>query len=685
MVDIRIIREAVKLSQGDLAELVGITRQNLWLIEMGKSTPKLETARRIVAAIADAFQAQQPLQNRHLDAMVREFLANPFGFTPIDPTPSTKRGPGRPKNEASNPSKKEPAAEQASAAACLIEPAREGVSSSLGENPPPRDETPVIHTQSCDFSLPKSAAKAWPLALGSRAERSAFIDRCFDQPWALRWSKESRRDKIVKALNKMARIKIRERSACEFTSAKREIIFNLVAPPYQSHRKTNWHSKGADDKHAFGSCKSSLKAVLETEAIRRALREALSGEVPSFQYCYDLIREKLPVDSYGEVKDPLQKTIGFRPAYDGHVLLADATGIPVRVQGAWGAKREGAEGNRRGFQKHWLHLGVDVASAHTWIYPTFSDNEAAGWHPFLKWLLLDQLGYVPEHLSVDQVSGVFTWLCDPDDRLASPNLSREVLLWLAAGCKPYIHQPKRPTGGAHAEVTVKGVKDEFNRITVRKALEKELAGHGLKIARHFDSQQELHAAITELRESVNDRHLARAGDTRVNLWNDAESAALRDQRALVSNARDIWEDIVDRTKVAQVNGNYLIGKSLNGQRITADLTTALDFKAQECPALVFPTGLRVGDDPEGLRVLIIQERQGQPIYHVAEAKAALKDKRGFDERKPIFGEGKFIAAPDTQQDQLSKIRAREAAVHRERVGALREGTTGEPVATRVYE
>ena len=380
--------------------------------------------------------------------MVREFLANPFGFTPHDPTPSN-RGPNRPKNETASASKKAPAAEQASAAACLVEPTRKEVSSSLGENPPTRDQNPIVYAQSCDFSLLKSAAKAWPLALGSRADRNAFIDLCFNQPWALRWSPESRRDKIVRALNKTARIKIRARGACDFATAKRDTIFNII--------------------------------------------------------------------------------------------------------------------------------------------------------------------------------------------------------------------------------------------TVRKALEKELAGHGLKIARHFDSQQELHAAITELRESVNERHLARAGDTRINLWNDPESAAIRDSRALVSNARQIWEGIVDRTKVAQVNGRYLIGKSMSGQRISADLTTDLEFKPQECPALVFPTGLRVGDDPEGLRVLIIQERQGQPIYHIAEAKASSKDKRGFDERKPIFGEGKYVAAPDTQQDQLSKFRKQEIEIHRERVSALREGTTGEPVAARVFE
>jgi hypothetical protein len=541
-----------------------------------------------------------------------------------------------------------------------------------GENPPPP----------CDHAILTSAAKAWRHMEKSQRNVTAFVRACWHQPWAFGWAESCRRKKIMTALNRAAGIKLRDRAPDADVQKTRAAILSIIGPPYADHRKRDQHSKGAYDAHAFGSAKACLQGVLDTPAIQKALTEAV-GEIPTFNYCYELVRSSLHVDSYAEVKDHIQQTIGFRPAYDGHVLLADATGLPVRVDGAWGAKNPGSRGNKNGFQKHWLHMAVDVGSAYSWIHPTFSDNEASGWPPFLSWLLIDQLQYAPEHLSVDEVSGVFSWLRDPAAD-GIPNLPAEVLLWLAAGVKPYVHAPGRPTGGAHAEVNIKGAKNTLARITIRRALEKELAGQGLKKSRHFDSQAELLSTIGELREKINARHLGRAGDTRVNLWNDAESAAKRSLRALVPNAAAIWREIVSRTKTASVSGKTIMGKS-GGSRIVADISTDLDFKPLDCPALVFPCGLRVGDDPELRRVLLVEPRPGQPVYHLAEAKVALRDRRGFDLRQPIYGTG-YVAAAETRNDQIQKFRDEASELHRARVSALKTGTTGTTdTAETIYE
>jgi hypothetical protein len=100
----------------------------------------------------------------------------------------------------------------------------------------------------------------------------------------------------------VAGVKLRSRAPDTEVQRTRDTIFEIIAPPFADHRKRNKHSKGAYDDHSFGSAKSTLQGVLDVEAIQRALVQAV-GAVPSFDYCYKLIRERLPIDSHAEVQD----------------------------------------------------------------------------------------------------------------------------------------------------------------------------------------------------------------------------------------------------------------------------------------------------------------------------------------------------------------------------------------------
>lgn len=51
MVDIRALRKAHKLSLSKLGEAVGITRQAVSQIELGKSKPDVETAKKLGAVL----------------------------------------------------------------------------------------------------------------------------------------------------------------------------------------------------------------------------------------------------------------------------------------------------------------------------------------------------------------------------------------------------------------------------------------------------------------------------------------------------------------------------------------------------------------------------------------------------------------------------------------------------------
>lgn len=506
---------------------------------------------------------------------------------------------------------------------------------------------------------------------------------------------------IQKKLSYDSAIRIRSSAGSDPDIAKRrKIIADVIGPAFTKHRKENTHSKGAYATRCLGSRRKTLEAVLDTPQIAGGLKAELGilaaqaenpklAEFPSLEYCLSILREIVGnVDARSEHLDHLQRTIGWRPRFCGEVICADYTGFPVWVDGAHDELPEGVSGNKRGFQKHGLHTAVDVGSAYTWLRPTFRDNEFAEWPEFLRWLYFEQLDWAPPFIVVDQVSGVWKNFHSPrvgDDGF--PALHPNVLAIPAIGSQPYVHQPERATGNAHIETANRIVKDEATYLSVKSALTKELSGHGLTKARKFNSQLEYTRFIGELRERAAKRFLARGGDTRENLLACPEDIAKRQRFLRAPDAGERYLDVVSRTKLARVVGRDLVSRT-GGIKAWASVDTeslalAQDFAhreihAQEWLAYCFPAGLQKADDPEALRVLLIEPRKGQPCYHMLTAHAAKKDRLGFDTRKPHFGE--FIAQSDRRQDLLSKMRDEMDREHRARVTALKQGTTDEPIA-----
>jgi hypothetical protein len=314
----------------------------------------------------------------------------------------------------------------------------------------------------------------------------------------------------------------------------------------------------------------------------------------------------------------------------------------------------------------------------------------AGWPGALEeWFWA--LGYAPESFNCDQASALFDCLRHIGVEGRVP--PRGILLWLAAGVEPYVHAQARPSGGSHAEAGVKAAKDHLNRLCVKRAVERELAGCGLQRARKFGSELEFGQVFAEFRATANNR-VFRGAQTRAEFW--ALGAEQRAARALAENLREITREVdghpvrrVDEilacARVVPLCGGRLPVR-VHGRAVAADLTAgALELlRKRECPAadlaaVVCQGGLRAGDDPDLVRVVVIQpnERGGQPRYHAVEARCAQVDEYFQDLRKPVRGE--YRGRVEGTADALARARETAAREHRERVGALREGTTGEVV------
>jgi hypothetical protein len=256
-------------------------------------------------------------------------------------------------------------------------------------------------------------------------------------------------------------------------------------------------------------------------------------------------------------------------------------------------------------------------------------------------------------------------------------------LWLAAGVFPHVHKPNCPTAGAAVEITVKGIKRDANKLFVRRNVDAELSGEGIQKSRYFEAQIEAENFLKELKDTVNGRFLARANNTRINLWNEAEGVAKRAERALVPNAHEIWKKIVYDSRVVMVRGNRLIDPKTEKVLPNIEPDVELNFKDQKesWPALIFPQGLRVGDDPEKWRMLIVEPRPGQPLFHQATVRETLRDNRGFALSKARIGE--YHALPDKHADKLHKENDLNKQIWRETAAskkqAIRTGTDDENV------
>jgi hypothetical protein len=484
-------------------------------------------------------------------------------------------------------------------------------------------------------------------------------------------------EEIIRHFRRNTGKTLRQRARDPQVQAKRRRIYEIISGAIACTRKRLTQSKGAYDEHTSISRRKTIIEVLDNHQILAALQNEL-GEIPTVDYALKLYAEFAGrVDSVTESEDHLTKLLGWRAPWDGYVLVADFTGLDVRVDRHHDTVPIGQKGNRRGFQKLWLGNAVDASSAKNWIYPHFADNEQAGWVGFIEWLYLEQLQYAPPHLVVDRISGVFDQLLDLSVDNKHLSLSPAVALVLLSGTAPYVHQGGRATGGAPVEISNKITKDEARSLLVRRALRQELSGHGLVSDIKRMTQLEFTALLGDLQTRMDQRYLARAGDTRINLWNDADSVAERAKLALVSDAAERWRPMAEQIKVGVAHHNNLVTR-LDGEKVFAEINFPEPERVQGWAGLVIPCGLRVNEDSEAKRVLLVEPTKGQPRLHLVSANICKKDKRGWDLRRPIFGEG-FIAQPDSQADQFARERDRKDREYRTRVEALRDGTTDEPI------
>ena len=479
--------------------------------------------------------------------------------------------------------------------------------------------------------------------------------------------------------------RLRERPVDLALKERDERIHGLLGAAYSEFRREE-HCKGPWLERSVGSRRKILERLLASPRMQAALLDEAGG-IPSLSQVERIVRARQgAVDARVEWKPHLDMTIGFRAEYAGQCFVLDATGFPVRVKNSKG-------GNQK-YERRWGHFCFDVASGKGWAYSRPGDSEHAGWDAALKEFFFSQ-DFAPEWLNVDQASGLFDGLRHIGEE-KEVKLSEGVLLWLAAGCKPYCHASARPTGGAYVEQNIRAAKDAFNALLVGKAVEKQLAGLGLHPARKFESELAFEAVYREFQAGLNKRTY-RGAASREELWRLPSAVTARAKRALAENLSAPapcstrhaplfnWQYSIARARVSRLQGARLSAR-VNGKAQAADLTresldqlAAAGVRPTEMLALTMPGGMRAGDEPDLVRVVIVEaERYGQPKYHASEARCARVDEYFQDARKP--GPGVYHGAFEGAQDVFRRTADAAAASWRKRVTGLKEATNDVPVS-----
>lgn len=714
---IEISRRALGIRQEDLARLVGISRPTLVAIEHGKVSPRLNTYERMMQFLSDEYQRKAPLTPAEIDAIVRKFLN-------LESTPP--RGPGRPKGKTECNSPRERTAVHTSAStsstihaskASESEPSfgsqddltaptstpndsnpttssepeskGRGFLPTVGENPFRRAKTPAVIWESGLLndisyagSILRQIASLEPVPQKLLGE---FKSDCAKQMWALeKWNENFREKKAYDFLAKKFNIRLRKRGKDEGVQARHDHILKTVSPAISWLRKNSTHSKGAYDTRTFGFRRQMIEEVLARPDVSSALADPETGELPTVAMVERVFREAgHRVDPRSEPDNFVQETIGWRPRFAGDVILADWTGLPINIQGtAFEVLNKKTKAKERHFKKFGMHLAVDAATNFTWGDQTFGDNEFATWPRFLEWMLFDALGYAPNFLVMDRVSGVIKSLLNSDPEDKHPNVMAEVLAWVAAGVQFHVHTPERANAKGHVEVAAKLMKHrELNQLTVRRCLEKHMQGTLTK-PRDLVAHSEVLRLVRAMSENANKRVISRDGTRlgrRDEIWENAEDVALREERAFTENARHEWREIVSRAKLVWVAGKtaYL---RLDGKKFIAEIggfeEAGLRLK-EDATAWIVPPLPGVSVDPDQYRVCLIEDRKGMPKMHALTARISAKDRFGFDTMRPFLGAG-YQSKPATNADQTKRSIDFAASTYAKSVTA-RQATTDEEV------
>lgn len=680
---LQFVIQSLGLKQVQVAQQVGISQQHLTGIIAGRDKPSFEVATNLVTLLRSRFLE---IKGVTIPPEVAEIVKAKLWPPPPDFTPSsTPRGPGR-------PPKNKPQKGGLETSSQTPLPASTPAAQALQVTPEPavneRREEQAWTSERSMQSL-NDFARAYYAPGLNNAQRRAIIEVVRQRfPEFLMKSEGAIRVKLKRLSGQRAQL--RRRGKDDYAQERKARILEAVGPALAWLRQNSTQSKGAYDLRTFGFRRQTLEQILRVPRFMEAATHPETGETPTLEYVERVLREAgWNVDARNEPQDFIQRMLGWRPRYAGDVILADWTGLPIKVEGQVFEVVNRKTGKKESkYKKFGAHLAVDAATNFTWLDETFGDNEQATWPAFLSRLLFTSLQSAPNFLIMDKVSGVVTSLlnADPENRTGIPCMP-EVLAWVAAGVRMIVHTPERANAKGHVEVAAKLVKHrELNALTVRNCLARHMRGE-LATPRKIPSHAEALSVLRKLAGNANTRILTRDGaqiGQRAELWTAADEQARRAERALEPGAQQDWRGVVSRAKCVRVDGRT-IRLRFDGVRYAAELQ-GLDeagvSRAVRGVAWILPPLPARHLDPEAYQVCLIQEpdQGGLPRFHSLTARVSKKDKYGFDEIRPFLGEG-YHALPNTQQDEVARTRDLAATAWAAQVKALKQGTTDEPVSS----
>ena len=638
----------------------------------------------LLESFSSWYAANKPLKPEYIDVAFRSALYDLWPKPPVDPGSARGKGKQSRFSRGGNISPVKVAPHQKSAHRIQLVAARldartlNVVSAPISEPDPIKESpapdldraakrgvefspfpTPALFSwSSSDLSDEARAVRLWrdlscmqPLP---RGVMDAFIEAIITQRPT--WMGAPTRGAIVAKLRRASGTRLRARTADDQLSKRKEALARFTLG-YVAQIEGQGHSKGAYQRRSWMSFRPALESLLDVGEWRQRADEILGRDVnlPLLERIFrPLFGGLSPMERAAE--DYMQRTLGFRAEYAGQVVQIDGSELPVNVLNGWGRAR------KDGDLAQTFLVCTDMDSLRSMIYREASTSEVHLYDPALQeWLF--RLGFAPEMTIGDEIGRAFNALRYLKEGEA-PTLTLGVRLWLAAGVKPYCHKPGNPRGKAAVESGgVKSFKNVVKRFLSARWVAKELAGcapyyKGAADYRTVESESDWRGMLQQCEQALNNKLLQRAGLTRQETWDSDElGVQKRNERALAPDARETFREICNRARVWQVAGNTKLLARHNGQKAFADLLTPLPDSATDRLAVMFPAGLRAGDEKYGgdlWRGVVVQDRAGQPTYHAIEALYAKRSHSGVDLSMPTIHDH-VQALPEREHER--KLRA----------------------------
>lgn len=729
----------------DLAQRTGLSRQGLYLIESGKTRPKIDTLLKIIKALRGAYEGlPPPLPYPAVDAAVREFLESGWkpeellemersvGGCPTDPgggggkkratrwwcdackrnhngtAPKNCKGAITCRSDATEPTPKPSlpksedtclAAEQCSPSGLNMSNANSNVARVALESLRESSETLRAKLDSSSWNADQVvAATYWLTELGIQWNR-------VDLP---KWSHAYYENNVPGIKNDLRRIIIELIANCPTYKDKttRGAIVQKLKRERQKHGKALARVKDADARKHDGWLRALRivagrlkdyddKATVSKGAyqdrapyddapkVAAIMRETESlvqtelGYVPTLETVMRKLHEVYgSLDKRERVQRIFDMMLFPRAEYSGQAWILDATGLAYEVIGAIGTKM------RTGKLGQWLFLRSDRASGQTHTYWLPGKDETAGWNDALL-SFLERAGYAPEFVMCDKTAALWDRLSQMQPGRDLP-ISAGAAAYLAAGAQPYVRTGQRPTGGSVVERNVRKQKNTMEAQNVGRVI----ASHhlGLKVGkyRRFGSVQTFQAFVEQAEARANGSVLQRRNNQQTpdELFAEhKESAEWRETRRLASNWQESIRDICQRMHVVRVNRGELEYRQ-NGKLISAKLRGDLPLTARDSVGLAMPGGMLATDDnPDVMRVLVVDQASGNAQYVLREAEADREDFFGQILRAPLFGEYKAVS--QSQEDAKAKAYAEAGRKYRQSVNEVQR--TREEQEKAAYE